>query len=428
MTTSVVLYFHVHQPYRLKLYSYFDIGRERAYFDDRLNEKIVRRVAERSYIPVTQLLRRAVDATDGRFRCAFSITGTVIEQLERWAPDALRSFQDLVATRAAEVVAETSHHSLAAYGDLDEFRAQVASHADRIASVFGSRPTSFRNTELVFDDGVARAVEGLGFEALLGEGADRLLRRRSTHLVRRPLGCERLGLLLRDYRRSDDIAFRFADRARRGDPLTAAEFAASLNALPRRAQVACLFMDFETAGEHQHADSGILRFFEALPAAVLAHRRLAFATPTEAVRLHPAQGEISAPDPVSWADQERDLTAWLGNDMQRSAHDALYEILPVVRRSADAELLDAWRRLSTSDHVYYMCTKWFSDGDVHKYFSPYDTPHAAFVAFMNAVDDLARRSTRRSPRTGRRALRKTARRRAVRTRNRMSRSRTRGAR
>ncbi|MCG3133885.1 MAG: hypothetical protein HMLKMBBP_01151 [Planctomycetes bacterium] len=404
--TSVVLYFHVHQPFRLRRYSWFDVGRDRRYFDRTLDERIVRRVAERSYEPVTSILADAVRRTDGRFRCAFSITGTVIDQMERWAPRALDGFRALVATGGAEVVAETSHHSLAAYGCGEEFEAQVGAHRGRLRDVFGAEPATFRNTELVFDEQVARRAEDMGFRALLGEGADRLLGRRSPHKVRTVRGAPGVSLLLRDYRRSDDIAFRFADRARRGDPLTAREFAGSLARLPRGADVCCLFMDFETAGEHQGESSGILRFFRELPEAVLAHRRLSFATPAEAAAAHRPVGVLDVPDPVSWADQERDLTAWLGNDMQTSAHAALYDALRAVRRNDDPGLLADWRRLSTSDHVYYMCTKYFTDGDVHRYFSPYDSPHDAFVAFMNALDDLVRRAER--PRKARRTRRRAA--------------------
>jgi alpha-amylase len=394
--TSVVLYLHVHQPYRLRPdYSFFDIARSRRYFDDALNAAVVRRVAQRCYVPATRVLREAVLRSDGRFRLALSITGTVLDQWRRWAPEALASFRALVATGAVELVAETSHHSLASEGDDAEFREQVAAHAERLRRTFGVAPRSFRNTELVFSDATARVAEDLGFSAILAEGAARLLRGRSTYSVHRARGCPRLGVLTRSFRHSDDIAFRFADRARAGRPLTAQEFAASLAGVSRRAQAIGLFMDFETLGEHQHASSGILDFFARLPEAVLATGRLDFATPSEAVARHARRGVVAASRPVSWADQERDLTAWLGNPMQQAAHGALYDLLPAVRASGDAELLRAWRRLSTSDHVYYMCTKHFADGEVHRYFSPYDAPHTAFVVFMNAVDDLRRRAAPR---------------------------------
>jgi alpha-amylase len=317
--------------------------------------------------------------------------------MERWAPAALRSFRDLVATGCVEIVSETSHHSLAFLTDPAEFRAQVTSHTDRLASVFGRRPAVFRNTELVFDNEVARAAEEMGFTAMLGEGADHVLGLRSAHRVWRPAGCRKIRLLLRDYRFSDDVAFRFTDRGWREWPLTPSKFASWLaEATDDDGQIG-LFMDYETAGEHQWAETGIFEFMEGLPDAVARSSGLRFATPSEAARRAADVGRIDVPRPVSWADAERDLSAWLGNDMQRAAHDALYSLLPDVRRAAErgrTEWLERWRRLSASDHVYYMCTKFATDGDVHAYFSPYDTPHDAFIAFMNVIDDFARRVSR----------------------------------
>jgi alpha-amylase len=390
--SSVVLYFQVHQPWRLKRYTYFDVGREEGYFDEALNARILRKVARRCYVPATALLLRLVERGGGRFRCAFSVSGTALDQMERWAPEALDGFRALAATGCVEFLGETSHHALAFLGDPEEFTAQIASHAARIERTFGRRPTTFRNTELVIDDTVARAAEDAGFTALLGEGADHLLGFRDAARLCRPEG-RNLALLLRSYHLSDDIAFRFADRGWAGWPLTPAKFARALEAVPGEDACVGLFMDFETAGEHQDEATGILAFLEGLPEAVARGSRFAFRTPREVVALGLPARSLKLPGPVSWADAERDLTAWLGNDMQRAAHQALYALLPAVRAACarEPERLEAWRRLSTSDHVYYMCTKFFSDGDVHKYFSPYATPHDAFITFMNVLDDLARR-------------------------------------
>jgi alpha-amylase len=392
--TAIVLYFHVHQPFRLRRYTFFDIGADDRWFDDAENERIARRVAERCYVPMNALLTRLVHRTDGAFRCALSVTGTALDQMERWAPKALASFRQLVATGCVELVSETSHHSLAFLADADEFRAQVEAHTARLESALGSRPRAFRNTELVFDNEVARTAEELGFTAMLGEGADHVLGVRSAHRLCRPKGCRRIKLLLRDYRLSDDIAFRFTNRAWPEWPLTAPKFAGWLEEAPDDASQVGLFMDYETAGEHQWADTGIFEFMEGLPDAVARSPRLRFATPSEVAAESPDAERIDVPRPVSWADAERDLSAWLGNDMQKAAHEALYALLPDVRRAAAAgrtEWLERWRRLSASDHVYYMCTKFASDGAVHSYFSPYPTPHDAFIAFMNVVDDFARR-------------------------------------
>ena len=389
--TSVVLYFQVHQPFRLRHFTFFDIGAGGGWFDDAENERIVRRVAERCYRPTNAILLEQIERLEGRFRCAFSVSGTALDQMERWAPEALESFVKLARTGCVEFLAETSHHSLASLVDAAEFDAQARAQMQRVETLFGRRPTAFRNTELVVSEPIARRVEELGFEVLLAEGADHLLGWRSPRHVYRPEGCERLKLLLRDYVLSDDVAFRFSNRDWPEWPLSAERFAAKLAAADARERYVGLFMDFETFGEHQWEETGILAFLRALPAAALAHSNLAFGTPTEVARELDPVARLSIPRPVSWADAERDLTAWLGNPMQAAAHEGLYALAAAVRAQGDAQLLQDWRRLSTSDHFYYMCTKWFSDGDVHKYFSPYATPHDAFISFMNVLDDLERR-------------------------------------
>jgi alpha-amylase len=248
---------------------------------------------------------------------------------------------------------------------------------------------------------VARVAEDLGFEVLLGEGSDGLLGARSPARVYGVEGCERLRLLLRHYRLSDDIAFRFSNHAWAGWPLTAEKFAKSVHDLPASDDVVGLFMDYETFGEHQWKETGIFEFLAHMPAAVLSRDDHEFATPSDAAKRHAPAGRLSVPHPVSWADAERDLSAWLSNPMQRAANLALYGLLPAVKASGRAELLDSWRRLSTSDHLYYMCTKRESDGDVHDIFTPYATPHDAFIAFMNVLDDLERRVTGTSSESGR---------------------------
>ncbi len=392
--TSIVLYFHVHQPFRLRRYSFFDIGREDEYFDDAANAWIVRRVAERCYLPMNDLLLRLIQRHGAQFRCAMSVTSTVLEQMERWAPDALASFKRLAETGAVEFVSETSHHSLAFLANGREFRAQVRAQTERLERVFGKRPRSFRNTELVIDDRVTRVADELGFAALLGEGADHLVGWRSPTSVFAAAGTEKLKVLLRSYELSDDIAFRFSNRGWSEWPLSAEKFARFLEKVPEDAQQIGLFMDYETAGEHQWEETGIFDFLEAMPGAAMASGRFAFHTPSEVADREAATETLEIPHPVSWADAERDLSAWLGNSMQRAAHEALYGLYDAVRAAADAgrpEFLERWRKLSTSDHVYYMATKGSSDGEVHAHFSPYDSPHEAYINFMNVVDDLARR-------------------------------------
>jgi len=392
--TSLVFYFQVHQPHRLRRYRFFDIGRSDQYFDDAENRRILERVAEKCYLPMNALLLRLVERHGGRFRCAFSVSGTALEQMERWSPQTLASFKRLAETGCVEFLGETSHHSLSALGDRDEFAAQVEDQAARVEELFGRRPTVFRNTELILSNDVARMAENLGFEGILGEGADHLLGWRSPHRVYRPEGTQRIKLLLRSYRLSDDIAFRFSNRAWSEWPLRAERFASWVHALPEEDRFVGLFMDYETFGEHQWRDTGIFDFMEALPSAVLAHPRFRFETPTEVVRSSDSTARLDVPHPVSWADAERDLTAWLDNAMQVASHTAVYQLAAKVRELAaagDTDVLATWRKLTTSDHFYYMCVKFFSDGDVHKYFSPYATPHDAYIALANVLADFGAR-------------------------------------
>jgi alpha-amylase len=388
---EVCFYFQVHQPWRLRPYGVFDIGRSHAYFDDAANEAILRKVADRCYRPMNALLEELVARHAGRFRLAFSITGTALDQLARWAPDALESFQRLAATGAVELLGETSHHSLAGVAHAGEFAEQVELHAAKIEGLFGRRPRVFRNTELVFHDALAVPIAALGFRGVLAEGADRVLGWRSPNFVYATRPEPSLRLLLKNYRLSDDVAFRFGDRGWSEHPLSAKKFAGWIHAVNGCGTLVNLFMDYETFGEHQWAETGIFEFMRELPHAILEHADGRFATPSELLDRHAAAGTVEFPDWVSWADSERDLTAWLGNGMQRAALERLVALREPVVASGDPELLETWRRLSTSDHLYYMCTKYFADGDVHKYFSPWDSPYEAHIAFMNVLQDLAQR-------------------------------------
>ena len=388
MSPDVCFYFQVHQPYRLRRYRVFDIGTTRGYFDDGENERIVRRVAAKCYLPATRLLTQLVRQSDGRFRFALSLSGTLLEQLEAWAPDALAAFQEAVATGGVEILGETYHHSLSALADPDEFRRQVSRHAELVQRLFGTAPSVFRNTELIYDDAIAPLVRRLGYEAMLVEGADRVLGWRSANDVYEAASAPGLRLLARNYRLSDDIGFRFSNRGWDGWPLTADKYAGWIAS--SGGTTANLFMDYETLGEHQWADTGIFEFLAHLPRE-LERRGICTRHPRELAARAPV-GVLSFPTATSWADVERDTSAWLGNRMQRAAHERLYRVGRAVLASADANLVESWRRLTTSDHCYYMCTKWFADGDVHKYFNPYESPYDAFVAFMNVLTDLEQRA------------------------------------
>ncbi len=391
---GITLYLHVHQPHRVRDYTVFDTAANHNYFTEpdplsgRNNERIFRKVADKSYRPMNALLQKMLD-THPDFKVSLSITGTLIEQAEQWAPDVIESFQNLVKSGRVEIVAETYYHSLAFFYSRDEFVAQVEAHKNKIRELFGVETGVFRNTELAYNDELAQWADGYGFKGILAEGWDPVLDWRSPNFVYRPEGTENISLLLKNYRLSDDLAFRFSNRAWKEWPLTADTYTEWANAAVQQDQpLVNLFMDYETFGEHQWADTGIFEFFEEFVGRWLSNDENTFYTVSEAIDKHDPAGTISMPATVTWADAERDLTAWLGNSMQQEALQHLYALEKDVMRTQDLELIADWRRLQTSDHAYYMCTKWFTDGDVHAYFSPYESPYDAFLAFMNAVRDM----------------------------------------
>ncbi len=383
---SICFYFQLHQPCRLRHFTIFD--RTPNYFDEAANRTILRRVADRCYLPANALIHELIRRHGGRFRVAFSITGVLLDQLARHAPEVITSFQRLAETGAVEFLAETYYHSLAFLYSREEFTAQVRQHADRIHALFGRTPRVFRNTELIYNNTLARAAADLGFQAVLCEGADHLLGYRAPTYLYTPPGLAGVKLLLKNYRLSDDIAFRFSDRTWAEWPLTSAKFARWIHQVNGNGYVVNLFMDYETFGEHQAAQTGIFDFLRHLPEEVFRLREDDFRTPSECAALYPASGEYDVPHMISWADTERDLSAWLGNAMQSNALHELYRLEPLVLQTGDPALLEDWRRLQSSDHFYYMSTKHLADAAVHQYFNPYDSPYDAFINFMNVLDHL----------------------------------------
>ncbi|MDB4987783.1 MAG: Alpha-amylase [Myxococcaceae bacterium] len=384
---SVCCYFEVHQPNRVRNYDVFQIGQDHSYFDDALNGEIMRKVAHKCYLPANARMLELIDRHEGKFKVAYSITGVALEQMQQYAPEVIESFQKLVATGCVELLAETYYHSLSVLFDLGEFREQVAMHGRLMKQLFDVTPTVFRNTELIYDDRIGREVHKLGYRAMLAEGADDVLGWRSPNYVYKAPDSD-LALLLKNYRLSDDIAFRFSNRGWADYPLTADKFAGWLHGLADKADTVNLFMDYETFGEHQWEETGIFQFLAHVPSAVLEQPAWSFKTPSETLDSYEPVGALSFPRTVSWADAERDLTAWQGNEMQNRALDRISALGERIKRRNNPALLTLWRKLSTSDHFYYMCTKWFSDGDVHAYFSPYESPYEAFINYMNAVTDL----------------------------------------
>ncbi|MBE7439329.1 MAG: polysaccharide deacetylase family protein [Spirochaetales bacterium] len=391
MSTAVCFYFEVHQPFRLRPYHFFDIGHSGNYFDDARNRQIMQKVTHKCYLPATRLLRRLVDRYGGDFRISYSISGTALEQFELYAPEVLDEFRALAATGHVDFLAETYYHSLSALFSEREFRAQVEAQTSALKRLFGVEPRSFRNTELIFNNHIAWLAGELGFKAVLAEGIERMLGWRSPNFPYRPRYRRDIVALLKNYRLSDDIAFRFSQKSWSEHPLTAEKFARWCHEVAGNGTIINLFMDYETLGEHQWEDTGIFQFMEKLPELILRHPDYRFLTVTEAATELQTVGEIESDDPISWADTERDVSAWLGNSIQNTAIHALYEIEEAIYDRDDGELFHTFRKLQTSDHFYYMCTKYFNDGDVHKYFSPYGTPHEAYVYFMNALADLRER-------------------------------------
>ncbi len=389
---SVCFYFQVHQPFRVQKYRIFDISQGQPYFceyaDSRVNNKqILRKVAQKCYLPMNDLLLRMIKKHP-EFKVSFSISGVALEQFEMYAPDVLESFQKLVKTGNVEMISETYYHSLAFLYSRKEFEKQITLHAKALKRLFKVKPTVFRNTELIFHNELAQAVEKLGYKGIIAEGADHILGWRSPNFVYTPKGCSKLKLLVKNYTLSDDIAFRFSNRSWKEWPLSTEKFTHWVNQVNGNGQVVNLFMDYETFGEHQWEDTGIFRFMEHLPSQILAHPDNDFVTPSEAIKRYPSHGELDYDRYVSWADTERDLSAWLSNEIQHDAIQQIYGLEQNIRQVRDAQIVDDWRKLQTSDHFYYMCTKWFADGDVHKYFNPYESPYEAFITYMNAVHDL----------------------------------------
>jgi alpha-amylase len=388
---AIVLYLHVHQPYRIRHYTIFDAGNQHNYFDAptgtrESNADVVRKVAEKSYIPTNERLLRMLN-THEDFKLSMSITGTVLEQLEQYAPEVLKSFQDVVATGKVEIVAETYHHSLAFFYSKAEFEAQVKMHRDIVQRLFGVTPTAFRNTELSYNNDIAYWADRAGYKAVISEGWDPVLGWRSPNFLYRPVYTNNIKLLTKNYKLSDDIAFRFGNRSWEEFPLTTEKFMQWTNTSWDQPLIN-LFMDYETFGEHQWADTGIFDFLENLPHEWLKAEGHTFMTISEAAETFEAVDEIDCPQTITWADTERDLTAWMGNTMQQGSLQALYSLQDAIIRTGDLELIEDWRKLQTSDHFYYMCTKWWSDGDVHAYFSPYESPYIAYMNFINAWHDL----------------------------------------
>lgn len=377
---------------RIKKYRVFDMGRDHNYFNEQggnnlNNRKILEKVARKCYLPANGVLLKLLQKYP-EFKVSFSLSGIFLEACERFCPEVIVSFQKLIETGRVEILSETYYHSLSFLYSQSEFIKQVELHKKRIKELFKLCPTVFRNTELIYNNDLAKLIEDLGYDGILAEGADHVLGWRSPNFVYHPQGAAKLKLLLKNYKLSDDIAFRFSSKAWSEYPLKAPKFAQWVSAVNGNGEVINLFMDYETFGEHQWEDTGIFEFLNFLPGEILKHPDNNFVTPSEAISRYQPAAVLDIPHFISWADTERDLSAWMSNSIQKDALEKIYGLEKMVMASRDDKLIEDWRKLTTSDHFYYMCTKWWSDGDVHKYFNPYSSPYEAFISYMNVFNDL----------------------------------------
>lgn len=384
---TICLYFQIHQPFRLKRYRFFDIGNTHYYYDDFNNEEIIKRIAQQSYLPATQTLLQMIKESNGEFKVAFSLSGLAIEQLEIYVPEFIDSMRELVKTGCVELLSETYAHSLSSLNDPEEFIRQIKAHDDKIEMLFGQRPKVFRNTELIYSDEIAAMIAELGYNGFITEGAKHILGWKSPNYLYNTIASPKLKLLLKNYKLSDDITFRFSNYAWSEYPLTAEKFVGWIDSIPAKEEVVNLFMTYDTLGALQSADTGIFNFFKAIPK-YAKECGITFSTPSEVIKNLQAVDMLSVAEPISWADEERDTSAWLGNILQKEAFEKLYSVSEMVRLCNDARLKQDWNYLQASDHFYYMSTKHQADGVIHSHYSPYDSPYEAFTNYMNVLSDF----------------------------------------
>jgi len=394
---AICLYFQVHQPFRLKRYRFFDLGHDHYYYDDFSNESIMRKVADKCYIPANDIIYDLIVKHKGKFKVTFSLSGLAINQFRLYAPEVLDSFRKLAETGMVEFLAETNSHSLASLKDRSEFEHQVNKHKSLLKEFLGVEAKSFRNTELIYSDTIGSWIAEMGFKSILTEGAKHVLGWKSPNYLYCNTINPRLKVLLRNFVLSDDIAFRFSNRDWNEWPLTANKYASWINKLAPKSELLNIFLDYETFGEHNWKESGIFEFLDHLPEAVIKKTPFKFMTPTEVADILQPVSAINIPSAISWADEERDITAWLGNDLQIAAHNKLYSLAGMVKNCDDNQIKMDWDYLQSSDHFYYMATKFFSDGEVHAYFNPYENPYDAFMNYMNVLSDFEIRLKRLFP-------------------------------
>ena len=392
MKKSICIYFQIHHPERLRKYQFFDIGKKHNYFDNYANRSELEDLAENCYLPANALLLDIIKKYEGKFKVAFSISGSAIDQLEMHTPEVIRSFQELAQTGQVEFLAETYSHSLASLSeDTDEFELQVKRHSAAIKELFGKKPVTFRNTSLIYSDKIGKRVADLGFKTMLTDGAKHVLGWKSPNFVYKNALDENLNLLLKNSKLSDDIAIRFSDRNWSEYPLTSEKYVDWVSHSLQDTEVLNLFMNYEVIGHYNRAESGIFDFLRYFIQQIAENPNYQFLLPKEVTKKHTAKDILPVPYPISWTDEERDITSWLGNELQKEAFTELFKIQPLVKKKKNAELNEDYSRLQASEHFYFMRTKLFSGADYHKYILPYESPYEAFINYMNVLSDFIER-------------------------------------
>jgi len=392
MKKSICIYFQIHHPERLRKYQFFDIGKKHNYFDNYANRSELEDLAENCYLPANALLLDLIKKYEGKFKVAFSISGSAIDQLEMHTPEVIRSFQELAKTGQVEFLAETYSHSLASLSeDTDEFELQVKRHSAAIKELFGKKPVTFRNTSLIYSDKIGKRVADLGFKTMLTDGAKHVLGWKSPNFVYKNALDENLNLLLKNSKLSDDIAICFSDKSWSEYPLTSEKYVDWVSHSLQDTEVLNLFMNYEVIGHYNRAESGIFDFLKYFIQQIAENPNYQFLLPKEVTKKYTAKDILPVPYPISWTDEERDITSWLGNELQKEAFTELFKIQPLVKKKKNAELNEDYSRLQASEHFYFMRTKLFSGADYHKYILPYESPYEAFINYMNVLSDFIER-------------------------------------
>ncbi|MCE1198647.1 MAG: glycoside hydrolase family 57 protein [Marinilabiliales bacterium] len=388
---TICLNFQIHQPFRYRKYRFFDIGNDSYYYDDYANETILRKIVDDSYLPANNVLLKQIKKQKGKFKVSFSISGVALDQFALYAPEVIDSFRELAKTGCVEFLSGTYANSLVSMVDEELFAYQVRMHDEKIETLFGQKPKVFRNSELIYSDELGDLIYRMGFDTVLTEGAKHILGWKSPNYLYCNALNPRQKVLMRNYRLSDDLSFRFSNHTWNEYPLTPGKMAQWITDLPKNEEIVNVFINYETFGEIQKKASGIFDFLENLPEAILKTKELSFTTPSEASRTLQPVSAVHVLHPISWADEERDLSAWLGNELQKEAFNHLYALKDRVKQCNDPIIRKDWLYLQSNDHLYYMCTKLFSDGEIHKLFNPYGNPYEAFINYMNILSDFALR-------------------------------------